>query len=1050
MNVNSIYGREKQICDAMYKHNIALLAIQEPMLRLGRPPTGLFKTTLAKPGPNGRRGLMWVIRPDYSPLASAMTSTTMDPDPNLFWLKVNLANDQEWNIVCVYLPNEKRDAKATVSNLLRDIRSLPEDSFIVILGDMNADPFTKRGVNVAALRLLTSAPQLELLVRPSPDKCTRPKTQRHIDNVVASRPALDKLAGALEYVALDTEHQIRTLPSDHLMLIASFAAHPATPRHLHYRTQFNTYALLNNTCNAYTSKLRELSLHWIKWARCTRHTMHSNRIDTSDQILGIAHEAIKFIVYSASYQTLGTRRAPIKNVLRGTLNTTTLSGMSRDAVWEVVKQCRANKTTPRIPWQALEKEMEHQAKKTPNCKCRKTRRWVNSMCNSINETPANLAPNDAVIDTLIPTYVKLLEVLVAKLNNEVSPGPDGIQALHLKRAPKEFLVVIASFAAWCAEACIFPPRFQLARAKFIPRHDGRFRGLRLQDLITKLVEQLIVDPIFPAVGPKSELIAPEHMANKQGISAEHVSVVLAQIIESHKGEQLFILIADVKSAYDNTWREGLWAMCANAHSSVLDVKRIRALYESYAAQIMEPEFRSKVIRDIIGLPQGGPRSGDLFCFFTSELPDEIKTAGAGCDLFGVFLICLIFLDDFLIPVVGVEGEQIIIRVLDVLACFADRWSLTWAIPKLKVLCFNVPNPPTHWPLGREWVESASSAKYLSVHFNTKRTWNTHFTKKLTAAKLAAADIRDAGLLGGKNVPNDSLEIIRAVVWATLDYGRAATLPRTRAHETTAAQLSRFQIEVLREALELSSSAPIDGVLGETGEVPDEWREIGRQLSVAHQMLSAPTNSLPRRIAEAAYSLCRDGRSPGGGLFATVHQFLIRQVGDNADIRRFSREGLKSLVRNEAQKEWRMRVANSRRLNSTYSNAHALAPRGYLGADFRGRQVLLKLRVDDLALGAGRWANLKPQLTKCALCGRAPETRQHFVLSCAALNAVRATHSGAMALCARKTPSMAYQTLILAQPPRATEDISRARMVGALLYELWKKRCELLGIRLDLW
>ena len=106
MNVNSIYDRGEQICEAMYEHNIALLAVQEPMLRPGRPPTGLFKSTLARPGPNGRRGLMWVIRPDFSPLVSEMPYTATAPDPNLFWIRASLANDQVWHLVCVYLPNE--------------------------------------------------------------------------------------------------------------------------------------------------------------------------------------------------------------------------------------------------------------------------------------------------------------------------------------------------------------------------------------------------------------------------------------------------------------------------------------------------------------------------------------------------------------------------------------------------------------------------------------------------------------------------------------------------------------------------------------------------------------------------------------------------------------------------------------------------------------------------------------------------------------------------------------------------------------------------------
>ena len=88
---------------------------------------------------------------------------------------------------------------------------------------------------------------------------------------------------------------------------------------------------------------------------------------------------------------------------------------------------------------------------------------------------------------------------------------------------------------------------------------------------------------------------------------------------------------------------------------------------------------------------------------------------------------------------------------------------------------------THWPFGDEWVESVESAKYLAVHYRSDKSWNTHFTHKIKAAELAVVRIRDAGLLEGRNVPNDSLEVIRAVVWSALDYGRAATLPRLTSH-----------------------------------------------------------------------------------------------------------------------------------------------------------------------------------------------------------------------------------------------------------------------------
>ena len=56
------------------------------------------------------------------------------------------------------------------------------------------------------------------------------------------------------------------------------------------------------------------------------------------------------------------------------------------------------------------------------------------------------------------------------------------------------------------------------------------------------------------------LIAPEHFADRKQVSAEMTAAILGIIIDAHKGRPLYILIADVKEAYDNVWRDALWAM----------------------------------------------------------------------------------------------------------------------------------------------------------------------------------------------------------------------------------------------------------------------------------------------------------------------------------------------------------------------------------------------------------------------------------------------------------------------------------------------------------
>ena len=61
------------------------------------------------------------------------------------------------------------------------------------------------------------------------------------------------------------------------------------------------------------------------------------------------------------------------------------------------------------------------------------------------------------------------------------------------------------------------------------------------------------------------------------------------------------------------------------------------------------------------------------------------------------------------------------------------------------------------------------------------------------------------------------------------------------------------------------------MLGETGEMPDAWREAGRFLSVAHQMLFAPDGSLIQRVANAAIDIIPD--QPTQGLFWKCSQLL---------------------------------------------------------------------------------------------------------------------------------------------------------------------------------
>ena len=136
---------------------------------------------------------------------------------------------------------------------------------------------------------------------------------------------------------------------------------------------------------------------------------------------------------------------------------------------------------------------------------------------------------------------------------------------------------------------------------------------------------------------------------------------------------------------------------------------------------------------------------------------------------------------------------------------------------------------------------------------------------------------------------------------------------------------------------------------------------------------------------------------------------------------------------------------SSRLRDTYAPSPKLCLRAYLAMDFKGRQIITKLRVDDLELDAAGFKGCGQMMEKCRLCGDSPETRMHFVVACSALAQVRQRHQQAILLAQGLNQADAFKTFILARPREATESSHRAELVGAMLFDMWAYRSQRLNI-----
>ena len=1024
------------------------MALHETFERANDPPIGLLESTYSKPGANGRRGIMIIAHPSIAGNTQLATDLGGD-NPNILWVRLEI-DTTIYFIASVYLPDNRREKEAdeVVRQLLQDISPMEPGAQIIIMGDWNYDPFIDKGSNKAAFLKMGSHPRMVLVRRNRPTEWTRPASKTHIDNLFISKTVLPKTSSKIFYLQIPPHPRT---PSDHLLVGCRSTISGRRGRMRTRTLQFDNAPLRTCPEHAYSTVLDRLADRWIDWARDLSQELDTRAVPRRMET-ELLFAGLKFTVYSASFQTLPTKRRPERATNGGAMQTKFASGNSRTELWDVVARRLKRKDSKRGPDpdpQLLITKLREQGAKTPNSTCSRTKRWVRRVIEKLDNDPTpEERAEGPTFDQLVETYFQILLKEVKQLRWKTAGGLDNISAAQLKRSPPRFWRAVAIFAARCAWLKCFPRWFRLARAKFIPKPEaGKVRGLRLESLLTKLIEKCILHPFFPATHltilstPHQEIIAPEHFADRAKVSAEMTAGVLAIIIDAGKQAKtpLYILIADAKEAYDLVWRDGLWAKMANTHPNLEDVRRARAMYEHMDAQIVEEDFESEPVALGQGVPQGGPRSGKLYALFNSDLPEELRAAGAGVKIGEQDLTCAIYLDDSMIPS---QTETVARKALITLEKYGDQWSQQWSIPKFKMLCLNVPNAPGQWPFKGHYFDTVQKVKYLGIHFDPLKGWSAHFAMKRAAALILKVEIRRAGLFGGKNAPADSLEVARSMLWSTLDYGRGVASSQGTRCKTVAKALDSFHLETLREILGTSDRSMCAGVRGETGEIPDMWRERKRQMLMARQMLTAPKGGLMRNLAIQANS-----SSPKLGVFRTVHDFLQQTEGPSIDHFR-SKGDIKRWILMKATQEWRQRVQDSSRLARTYRHSNSLKVRGYLKGAYPGRQILTRMRLDDLDLGAASIRGLSEIKDRCMICGEDEETREHFVLRCPPLEPARQANKQILetARAQAQNEEEVLDFLILARPPGAEDDIKLATSIGKLFHDLWTLRTSAIGAR----
>ena len=636
--------------------------------------------------------------------------------------------------------------------------------------------------------------------------------------------------------------------SDHFPLILRLMDAPPASRAGVRTTRFDVQALRDGDTAPYQTTLSALMTSFLQW----RAALLDVVTVPTKALLEALGAGLVFCVSEAAYLALGTTTSLSNSTTAVTSLLTPAPSGNSPSLWAFAKrQKRAQ--LPSSHSFTTEETVAHMLKVAngpPPKGTRLGRERARVAALTLDSAPSITA---AQRDALIARWAPFVAELAKKLRNHSAGGPnDRHQPELIKYAPPLFYEAVASFSADCAMGVSFPEALTDGLMSYIHKGHGlplglltNHRGIRCTSCVGKLCVRLMADPIFPLDAKWCESLCPEQFAGRKKHNAGQLDLFISLLLHCGGDAPLYLVLLDISKAFDSVWREGLWAEMLRQGHSPTHVAWLRAVYSSLRTAVKAAGGISQFYELLRGIGQGDPNSTMLYGLLLSRLPGLLRTYGIGTDLFGIFIACLLFLDDVAIPCASPEQVRV---ALGVAHRFGVELKIQYNVAKGQsgVKCFNVQHPPPTWPMGDLVVHTTSSDKYLAYRFAETGLPRLHFDERIANARKRFKSLKSAGLIGGHNPASASIRLVEAEIWPLLDSGREAAdlFLRDAVRNDIRRRLSVLQLEFSKDILGTSVQAVSAGVLGELGEIPEGIRNDGRMLGVLGTMGAAPVQSIP--------------------------------------------------------------------------------------------------------------------------------------------------------------------------------------------------------------
>ena len=249
-----------------------------------------------------------------------------------------------------------------------------------------------------------------------------------------------------------------------------------------------------------------------------------------------------------------------------------------------------------------------------------------------------------------------------------------------------------------------------------------YRGIAISSLILKVFDNCIL-LLF------GELLSNDVLQYgfQKGLSTVQCTWAVQETISNYlsRGSEVYCCLLDFSKAFDKVNFNQLFEKLIERELSPIIMRLILSIYLNQSCFMRWNSVESSSFQVRNGVRQGAILSPSLFCVYLDTLPSQLRDAGVGCHLGGLYLGAFGYADDVTLLAPSRQALQIMLKICE---DFADSHSMQFStdpVPaksKSKCLFFSRhrdANDIENVILNGDKLPWVSTAKHLGNHLSSK-------------------------------------------------------------------------------------------------------------------------------------------------------------------------------------------------------------------------------------------------------------------------------------------------------------------------------------------